>query len=265
MLPFIEARYVVNSDYPYCPHFHETFSIGAIEQGQVVFECEGKSDLLKPDELAVINPYAVHACNPDENRSRTYHMTYIDATWCKRIQKEVFGGTDRFIPISATLIRDRELYDEYIELNYLLLDNGAFYLKKEEAVHSLLFDMFKKYCGRKIKNALHTGHLEKAVKRAKEYMKENANCNPNLKTISQEVGISSYHFLRTFKRIARITPHQFLLNEKISLAKKLLGAGKSISEVAVEIGFADQSHMHRIFKSIVAATPYEYQRCLIKG
>jgi AraC-like DNA-binding protein len=47
------------------------------------------------------------------------------------------------------------------------------------------------------------------------------------------------------------------------LAKQLLARGMSIAQVAAEVGFADQSHLTRKFKSLVGATPRQYQQALL--
>ncbi|WP_423803846.1 helix-turn-helix domain-containing protein [Paremcibacter congregatus] len=50
-----------------------------------------------------------------------------------------------------------------------------------------------------------------------------------------------------------------LQNHRINQARKRLAAGEKISNVAYDLGFSDQSHLHRLFKRLVAATPGNYQ------
>jgi AraC family transcriptional regulator len=56
-------------------------------------------------------------------------------------------------------------------------------------------------------------------------------------------------------------PHRWLTMRRIALAKSLLLLGKlSISDVAISSGFADQSHMTRVFARLVGVSPGSWQR-----
>jgi AraC-like DNA-binding protein len=55
-------------------------------------------------------------------------------------------------------------------------------------------------------------------------------------------------------------PHAFQTQVRVSRAKTLLLEGWSISQVASQTGFADQSHLTRHFKRLVGVTPGRYQQ-----
>lgn len=102
-----------------------------------------------------------------------------------------------------------------------------------------------------------------------EYLKDLQNTildNPeNLYLIEQmakDSQISPYHMIRKFKKAFGLTPHQFQIQSKVRKAQKLLEQNKSISEVAYESGFYDQSHLDRCFQKIVGMTPKEYQKTI---
>ncbi len=263
-LPFVEARFVLDSDYHYNEHFHETLSIGAVEHGQVAYLHKNIECILKPDALAVINPNVVHACNPIENESRTYHMIYLDPLWCKGVQETIFGELKTFIAIPQVDIKDKELFDKYIDLNYLLLNKEVFYLEKEEVLYSFLVELFTKYCEKTPTTNSVDIDCNNIINIAQEYIKENLHKNLTVKDISDYLDVSEFYFIRLFKQYSHITPHSFLLNQKIEMAKKLLSTNMDISQVAYELGFSDQSHLNRVFKHYVAATPYEYKNSILK-
>ena len=70
--------------------------------------------------------------------------------------------------------------------------------------------------------------------------------------------ISKYHFIRTFKAEAGLTPHQFQLQNRIRKAKRLMLESKTMTEVALTTGFCDQSHFIRLFERYVGLTPSAY-------
>lgn len=99
-----------------------------------------------------------------------------------------------------------------------------------------------------------------------EYLKDLQNTildNPEniylIEEMARDSQISPYHMIRKFKKAFGLTPHQFQIQSKVRKAQKLLEQNKSISEVANEAGFYDQSHLDRCFQKIVGMTPKEYQ------
>ena len=261
-LPYLEARFVKKSENHYHKHFHMTLSIGAIEDGKVSFSYQKNNTILYPNEIVIINPNIIHSCNPIKNEARTYHMIYIDSLWCKNLQETIFGKLKNYIPISELKIQNKSMFTEFINLNYLLLDKNIFYLEKEELLQNFLIKLFKKYC---TKSPLYSISLtNNNIALAKKYIENNIGNNPTVKEISEYLNISEFHFFKIFKQAYNISPHAFLLNQKISKAKQLLIQGNNISDVAYELAFSDQSHFNRVFKHYVAATPYEYKNSILK-
>ena len=95
---------------------------------------------------------------------------------------------------------------------------------------------------------------------AKEYINKNIFEKVIIEDISRDLNISKAYFNRMFKKAEGITPYSYVLNLKIEKAKVLLSKGEDISEVALQIGFFDQSHLNRVFKKNVFMTPNEYKK-----
>ncbi|HYG41405.1 MAG TPA: helix-turn-helix transcriptional regulator, partial [Bordetella sp.] len=72
--------------------------------------------------------------------------------------------------------------------------------------------------------------------------------------------MSRYQFIRAFRHATGMTPHAYQLDLRIVQARRLLRDGHSLSRIAHDLGFADQSHFQRAFKQRVAATPGMYRR-----
>lgn len=56
-----------------------------------------------------------------------------------------------------------------------------------------------------------------------------------------------------------MTPHAYLTNRRVQFAREQLRRGVPIAEVALAAGFADQAHLQRAFKQLLAATPGHYR------
>jgi AraC-like DNA-binding protein len=81
-----------------------------------------------------------------------------------------------------------------------------------------------------------------------------------LDALAKAVGLTRFQALRAFKRRYGIPPHAYQLTVRTGLAAPLLLRGASVTRVAHELGFTDQSHFTRHFKRIWGVTPGYYAR-----
>jgi AraC family transcriptional regulator len=77
--------------------------------------------------------------------------------------------------------------------------------------------------------------------------------------ISKEVGLSEYHFYRLFKTVYTISPHQYIIRQRLQLAMKILeGNGSFVSEVALHCGFSDIHSFSKSFKNYFGCSPSQF-------
>lgn len=85
--------------------------------------------------------------------------------------------------------------------------------------------------------------------------------NISLEALAQQVGYSPYYFARLFRHTTGESPHQFVLRQRIERAQALLKAKQiPLAHVAVESGFANQSHLTQAFKRYLGLTPRAYRQ-----
>lgn len=97
---------------------------------------------------------------------------------------------------------------------------------------------------------------QEQVKRAVEYMGNHLAYDISLEDLAQSVNVSASHLGRLFKETIGMPPHQYLIKLRVERAHQLLQGGRhAISDVALQVGFTDQSHLHRHFKRIYGVTP----------
>lgn len=252
-MPYLECRYS-NSTKNYKTHIHNNFSIGAIKQGKRSFIFKNSEEIICPDMLAIINANEIHSCNSIDIDTRSeYYMLYLDNDWCLEIQSSIFKDIDKLQNFPMHLIKNKQFFDEYILVCELLFSN-EFHLKKEELLIQFISKLFIEYFNL---STLQTQNTK--LKNIISYMNDNIHLNINLEEISKEFNINKYHLIRTFNKEYGLSAHAYFLNLKINKAKELLRKGYSLVDTALELGFSDQSHFHKNFTKIVAATPREYQ------
>jgi AraC family transcriptional regulator len=94
------------------------------------------------------------------------------------------------------------------------------------------------------------------LRRAIEYMQDRLSENISLQEIAQEVGMSQYYFCRLFKQSTGRSPYQYLIQQRVEKAKRLLQQNQlSTAEIALAVGFCDQSQLTRHFKRMTGLTP----------
>lgn len=99
----------------------------------------------------------------------------------------------------------------------------------------------------------------KAVARAISYIDERFHKRLSLEEIAVAACASRFHFTRIFRIETGMSPMQYLRKKRVEEAKRLLGTGRlTIMRVAEDLGYFDQSHLCREFRSLTGTTPKQY-------
>jgi AraC family transcriptional regulator len=97
--------------------------------------------------------------------------------------------------------------------------------------------------------------------RLRAYIQTHLSRDLTLAELAGVVRLSTNHFTVLFKNAVGLTPHQYVLRERIRAGMRLLGNGRiSIVEVALELGFSSQSHFTTVFRRATGLTPRQYQQ-----
>lgn len=99
------------------------------------------------------------------------------------------------------------------------------------------------------------------MRRATDYLIERLDGEVSLLELAHYCGLSRSHFSRSFKRSTGYAPHQWLARKRVERAKDLLvHTTLPLSEIAIQCGYADQSHFSRAFSMRTSVTPTWYRR-----
>ncbi len=92
------------------------------------------------------------------------------------------------------------------------------------------------------------------------FIRDQLDQDLSLADMAALVHLSPYHFARIFKQSIGLSPHQYVIAQRVESAKRLLAnRDLSVTQVASEVGFADYSHLTRHFKRLVGVSPKEFQ------
>lgn len=244
-LPFVEARRVGDGrKVCYAAHSHESFSIGVITGGRSTYINSDQCVEVGAGTTVLMNPGVVHTCNPIAGEPWSYLMLFVDQPWLRAL-----GFT---LP-TQTWSRSPALYRRLLQAFADLFDAR---LPDREARLAALFVELPGMLGG---NASEIDQGNPRLDAAAAFIRAHRSDPLSLEDICGACGLSRSYLIRAFRQRFGLTPHGYLLDQRVQLARAQLRQGRAIADVAQEAGFADQAHLQRAFKQHLAATPGHYR------
>lgn len=244
-LPFVEARRVGDGrQVCYAAHSHESFSIGVITGGRSTYLSSGDQLEVAAGTTVLMNPGVIHTCNPIGGQAWSYLMLFVDMDWLQRRRFD--------LPVQ-TWSASAQLYSRLMQLFAGLFDEAT---RDREGLLATFFADLPEYLepSHRPDSAGHP-RLEAAA----AFIRAHRTDPLALEDICAASGLSRSYLIRAFRQRFGLTPHGYLLDQRVQHARALLRRGHAIAEAALASGFADQAHLQRAFKQHLAATPGHYR------
>jgi AraC family transcriptional regulator len=168
-----------------------------------------------------------------------------------------------------------ELIPHFASIEDPLLQGILFTLKQEMATGGLNTQLFidqlkttlvihllRRYGVQKVQIATYADGLPRhKLNQVIDYIESHLDSSLELEQLARQAGMSQFHFSRLFKQSLGITPHQYVIQQRVERAQQLLQKGElSLAEIALACGFAHQGHLNRHFKHLTGRTPKEMAR-----
>jgi len=110
--------------------------------------------------------------------------------------------------------------------------------------------------------ALSPTRSRSAVRRARELLHARFDATVPLEDLAAAAATDRFALLRAFSRELGMTPHAYQMQLRMARACRLIASGVALSEVALAVGYSEQSALNRPFKQLVGVTPGAYARAL---
>ena len=105
-----------------------------------------------------------------------------------------------------------------------------------------------------------TGREARRVVEAIRLVESDAGRPLQLKEMAVIAGMSKYHFLRVFRRLTGVTPHQYLITARLRRAALALASSRRpVIAIALDSGFGDLSTFNKTFRAAFGLTPTQYR------
>jgi AraC family transcriptional regulator len=106
-----------------------------------------------------------------------------------------------------------------------------------------------------------SGLSRSQLQRVIDYMQANLTQDLSILDLATLTSMSESHFSRSFKRSVGIAPYRYLMQQRVERAKQLLAQRSiTISTIALDCGFANQTHLTKVFRQMTGMTPKAYQK-----
>jgi AraC family transcriptional regulator len=134
-------------------------------------------------------------------------------------------------------------------------------LYSESLANILNIHLLRHYCTQTITlRTFKDGLSQHSLQQILDYIHSHLDRDLSLETLANLANMSKYHFIYLFKRSKGMTPHQYVIQQRIQRAQELLRDRKlAISEIGLACGFANQSHFTRLFRKHMGIAPKAYR------
>ena len=250
-IPGIEAMMLVSSHH-FPRHSHDQFGIGVIAFGaQRSWSGVGPVQALAGDVI-MVNPGEMHDGVPLDGDARGWRMLYLDPVLLAReVEEEIVGQVEIVRPVA----RDPILAGHFARLFGCLTASRSDRLATDENLLRSLISRLRQHGTARPSSSGPSPCVAKAIQR----LDSGSDTAASLAELAALSGVSRFQLLRGFAHEIGITPHAYLVQRRVLLARRFLADGQTPAQAATGAGFADQSHLTRAFVRQLGITPGRYR------
>jgi len=243
------------ADHAFERHSHDCYAIGVTTHGVQRFACKGRQYDSQAGDFVLFNPDDDHDGRRGTDDGFGYTIWYVPEDVVAGMLAAHAGVADgRYF--SRPHVVDRQMADTFRRLSIGLVDARSESLRVETQVQSFLESMLGRHAARPQTPVMPAGDGNApALARLKDYIRSHYADDIVVAELAAMAGLSRAHLTRAFSARYHMPPHVYLNTVRIMQAQARIRRGMPLSMVALECGFADQSHLTRRFKGSVGVTP----------
>jgi AraC-like DNA-binding protein len=235
-------------------HWHEQYGIGLLHQGaHKSLSGRGMVEAGAGD-IITVNPGETHDGAPIGEGGRSWKMLYFDPAAILGAFEDLREAASNGAELPLPVLNDSKAAALFSQLFARMTTGGdASPIHREELLLRLLARI-----GRERGELAPQRSAPAAIRIAKDRIDGEPTAPITLTGLARETGLSRFQVLRGFVRATGFTPHAYLVQKRINLARAHIGGGARLADAAASSGFSDQSHMTRIFVRKYGISPGAY-------
>jgi AraC-like DNA-binding protein len=254
-VPGIERLAAHFDGHAYDPHRHETYAIGVTLAGAQEFRYRGADCVSRTGQVMVLHPDEPHDGHAATPGGFSYRMIYVDPALIRDALDPVSGGAHvlPFVPEAV-------LQDESLAAALEDAFSGFPAPFDPLAADALLANIADALAKRGRLPRRRAASPRRAVERARDLLDAEYARPIESGDLEQVTGLDRFSLARAFRAAFGTAPHRYLVARRVTAARRMIGQGAALAEIAAACGFADQSHLNRHFKASMGVTPGRYAR-----
>lgn len=226
-------------------HTHDEYVIGANLSGQERIWLDGRELEVAPGQITLYNPLAVQGSEFAATGVEYISLHLAPAAITQLISADNLRSTATAPSLQQGVLQRPQLFTALLELA------RASDEQREQAELLLLVQLLEQPA-----SAAH--EQSAAVATSQAFMREHLQQRLPLEQLAQVAGLSKYHFVRCFKKATGLGPLQYHMQLRLIEARRRLRLGQHAKDVALDLGFYDQSHFITAFRRVHGVTPQHY-------
>ena len=236
----------------YAPHRHDTYGICVTDLGVQVFNYRGSLERSLPGQVTILHPDEKHDGRAGTDGGFGYRIVYVDPA---RIGAALRAITARPtpLPFARDPVADRprlaRAVSDAFRSGLEPLARDALILRLADGL--LAADPSVSAGGRPLR-------LDSAaLARARDFLDSRRSVVRSVE-LERVAGLTRFELARQFRALYGTSPYRYSLQRRLDFARQELQRGQPLAQVALEAGFADQSHFTRMFVSVYGMPPGRY-------
>lgn len=246
---FLAARF---GDFVYDPHTHDRACLALITHGAIHIRMRHTDFVARAGDLYAIDAEVVHAGGPVDEAGWSQRTIYLDQGRLGDLlddDRRGFGGEH----IRGPVIRDPRLLSLFLALHHGS-EGGAEALGLDACWLAFAERLITDHTTAEVVLP-EAGREPRAVALARAFLEARLDRSVRLAEIAEVAGLPPFRLLRAFERQTGLSPHAYQRQARVRAAAALLREGTAPAEVAAAVGFTDQAHLTRSFRTRMGVTP----------
>jgi AraC-like DNA-binding protein len=241
------------TSHSFARHTHDQFGIGVIHRG--AHRSLSGRGLVEAGagDLITVNPGEVHDGSPIGDAGRAWRILYFDPALIADAVGDMSEGRTTYDEFANPVIRNARVARRVVRLFTLATESTGAQIQWDEMLLAVLCAVMQGKPG-----ADHRRSVPAAILRARTRIDDDPVAPITLADLARESRLSRFQVLRAFVRATGLTPHAYILQRRIDHARRLIARNTPLAEAAAASGFADQSHMTRVFVGKYGVSPRAY-------
>ena len=251
-LPGVELVSVAYRDRSFPTHIHADYVVGTVLAGAEHLDVGGARHVVGAGDVLRLHPGEPHANSSIGSDTLRYRVFYLPPDRIAPYLDAERG--ERGLSFASPVARDDALSQILAEVHEVLSSDITGSLEQESAMMALVRALAADAAD-EVERGPGAGA---AIRRAQDYIDAHFAEGFGLSELSTAAELSVFHLVRSFKKAVGLSPLAYRNQQRVTEARRLLLAGGRIAEVAIDVGFADQSHLTRQFQRIIGVSPGRY-------